>query len=113
MIRTSFLAILFLFPLSAASAQYVYGDTQLTAPGQCGVFLDSNPRTAISTVLVGTVHTCKLDVSGVSNGSHSVKFTAVATNDPTWGTQESGQSAPFAFSRPGSPAAPTNLRLGP
>lgn len=113
MTRLFALAILFLLPLSAASAQFVYGDTQLTLPGQCGVFLDAIPKVTIATTLVGTIHTCKYDVSTVANGSHSIKFTAIGANDPVWGSQESVQSAPFAFVRPASPIAPSNLRLGP
>lgn len=76
---------------------------------QCGVFLDAAAKVVIPAV--GT--TCTYDVSTVSVGLHSIKMTAISVNDPVWGSQESAQSAAFSFTRPGTPAAPSGLRLTP
>ncbi len=106
------LLFLLLFPATAGAVQF-YADTALSVPGQCGIFLDTAPKVVTPTVLVGTVHTCKYDVSGVSNGPHTIAATAIGVSDPIWGAQESAPSAPFAFSRPATPTAPGNARLGP
>lgn len=110
--RVIYLALFVSFP-AASQAVNLYADTALTAPGSCGIYLDAAAKVVVPTVLVGTVHTCKYDVTGVSNGAHTAKITAIATSDPVWGSQESAQSAPFPFVKPAIPSAPTSLRLGP
>ena len=52
------------------------------------------------------------DVSGVSNGSHTVVLTSIV-DDPVWGSQESAHSAPLTFVRPAPPDVPVSLRLAP
>jgi hypothetical protein len=56
---------------------------------------------------------CKYDLVNIANGSHTVTLTAITTNDPVWGTQESDPSPPFVFVRPARPEIPVTLRLAP
>lgn len=88
-----------------------------TTPLQCGVFLDTAPKTVIpGTVLVMPVGTvCKFDLGAVAVGQHSITMTVITTNDPKYGSQESPQSAPLAFSLPWPTplVAPGGLQLFP
>lgn len=53
-----------------------------------------------------------VDVGGIATGAHTLVITAVR-NDAVWGRQESAPAAPFAFTRPAVPAAPSGLVLKP
>jgi hypothetical protein len=56
---------------------------------------------------------CSFDVSTVTPGTHTISMTAIAVNDPVWGSTESAKSSPLTFTRPTPPAAPTGLNLLP
>jgi hypothetical protein len=102
----------FLIPLlmipSAYAAPHLYGNVE---PGvtSCGMVLDGAPK-VVMPVVAGQ---CKFDLANVSNGSHTVTLTAIAENDPVWGTQESAPSAPFVFVRPAAPTAPSTVKIAP
>jgi hypothetical protein len=106
-------ALLFAWASCAVAQPYLYADTVGTSVTltTCGVFMDAQPKTVAGTVLVGTIVTCKHDLSGITGGSHTVRVTAIV-NDPIWGPLESVQSLPFTFTKPSTLAAPTGLRLG-
>jgi hypothetical protein len=110
-----FFLLLLLAIVSVASAQpFLYADTAGTSISTttCGIYMDALPKVTTPTVLVGTVVTCKYDLSGIANGSHTVKMTAI-TNDPAWGALESPPSPPFVFVKPAGITAPVNLRVAP
>lgn len=102
------LCLLLALPGMAFAAPFVIADV-VAGVGQCGVYLDATPRVLVPAV----AGQCKYDLAGVSVGAHSVTMTAMTINDPIWGTQESAQSVPLAFSRPAGPAVPTGLVLIP
>ncbi len=97
-------------------APFVVSDPLTTGVTQCGVFLDAAakvtiPVTAVTMPVAGNI--CKVDVGGVSAGNHTVSMTAITVNDPIWGSQESPQSSPLAFTKPAVPTVPSGLRLTP
>lgn len=98
--------------LIATSAQgaSVVADT-VAGVTSCGVYLDAQAKQTVPVITTTTPPQCKFDVSTVTAGAHTITMTAISTNDPTWGSQESPKSSPFAFTRPASQAAPSNLRL--
>lgn len=101
---------------NAFAGPFVVSDPLASGTTSCGVFLDAAGKVTIAVVpatapAVGNI--CKFDVSGVSTGSHTIQMTAIAVNDPVWGSQESAKSSPLVFVRPGTPAAPTGLLLTP
>jgi hypothetical protein len=82
-------------------------------PTFVGVFIDTLPKVEIPVVKDATGKAfCKYDIGNLTVGQHSVKF-AYIVKDPVWGTLESGQSTPFAFSRPTIPTTPVGLGLIP
>jgi hypothetical protein len=91
---------------SANAAPFVVADV-VAGVSSCGVTLDGQPQPAVT----ASNNQCRFDVSGVSNGQHTMTMTARTVNDPVWGTQESAPSAPFVFAKPAAPAVPGNLRL--
>lgn len=90
---------------------------QATTPLQCGIFLDAAPKAVIPATVVatpaGTI--CKFDVAAVPVGQHTITMTVITTNDPKYGSQESLQSPPLAFSLPWPTplVAPGGLQLTP
>lgn len=99
--------VLLLFVTSVVGAQpFLIADVP-AGTTSCGVFLDAIPKVTIA--VTGLI--CKYDLAGIAVGAHSAKVTAIALNDPVWGTQESTQSAPLAFTKPAVPGAPSGLRL--
>ena len=106
------LAILAFVP-SAYAAPFVVSDPVDPATTQCGVFLNAAPKVTVPVTVTAGVKTCKYDLATLASGTHTVKMTAITINDPVWGSQESAQSAPLAFSRPGVPVAPVGLGLSP
>ena len=89
--------------------------SDLVAPGtaQCGVYVDAQPKVTVPVTAITGGVICKFDVATISTGSHSVQMTAIAVNDPVWGSQESGKSVPLTFVRPAQPTVPVGLVLVP
>ena len=104
--------ILAMFSASALAAPFVVTDPLDASATHCGVFLDAAPKQTVPVAVEGTNKICKFDVQGISNGSHSIRMTAIS-NDPIWGVQESPQSVPLAFVKPAAPATPAGIRLAP
>jgi len=110
------LFLLVFISLPAFSAPHVVTDVLASGTVQCGVFLDANAK-VISPVVpaappaVGNI--CSFDVSTVTPGAHTISMTAIAVNDPVWGSQESAKSSPLSFTRPAPPATPGNLQILP
>jgi hypothetical protein len=98
------LLALFALPVHAAS---VVGDV-VAGVTSCGVVLDGGPKTTIPAV----AGACTYNVNSVSNGSHTITMTAIAS-DPVWGVLESAPSLPFVFVKPAGTSAPASLRLIP
>lgn len=100
--------LLFVLSTTANAAVFVVGDV---AAGynitQCRVFEDG---VDVGVVPVDINNMCWHAVTNISNGQHSVTMTAIV-DDPIWGRQESAQSVPLSFVRPGQPSAPGGLRL--
>lgn len=105
------LAVALLVALPAL-AQSVVSDPVDARGTHCGVFLNALAKQTIAVTVEGTGKICKFDVSGLPNGSHTIRMTLIA-NDPIWGVQESPQSAPLAFVKPAAPATPAGVRLIP
>lgn len=103
------LILLALFIVQPAfAAPFVVADV-VAGVASCGVYLDTNAKV----VVPATGTTCRYDLAGLPSGSHVVKLTAITVADPIWGTQESVESAPLPFVKPGVPAAPSGLTLTP
>lgn len=78
----------------------------------CGFATDGGARTDIVVATSGTDKICKMDLAGLTTGSHVVNATAVAV-DAVWGRLESAPSANFTFAVPTIPAVPSGLKLTP
>lgn len=91
---------------AAWAAPFVVADV-VAGVTSCGVFLDSGAKMTVP----ATALLCKWDAASVTTGAHVVRMTAITVADPVWGTQESVQSAPLNFTRPGVPAVPSTPRL--
>lgn len=109
------LLLISLFCCAPAHAVGPFVASDILVPGvsQCGVFMDAAPKVTIPVIAVTGGNICKLDISGLPPGAHSVTMTAIAVNDPIYGSQESPPSLPLAFTKPSPPAAPTGLKLIP
>jgi hypothetical protein len=105
-------AVLLLCATSAVAAPFIVSDPLDPRATNCGVFLDSAAKAVIPVTSVATGNICKFDVGGISNGSHTIKMTAIA-NDPVWGSLESAESLPLVFARPGQTTIPGGLKLAP
>ena len=106
--KKAVVAVVSLVSFSIQAAPFAVVDV-VAGVAQCGVYLDAAPKATIP----ATALQCKYDLSTVSAGAHSIKMTAISIADPVWGTQESAQTSPLAFSRPVAPAVPTGLVLTP
>lgn len=107
--KTLIALLLLLFSVGASASPFVVADV-VTGVAQCGVVLDG----AAKVLIPSTGTTCKYDLTAaLPVGPHTVTMTALTVNDPVWGTQESGASSPLAFTKPGTPAAPSGLQLSP
>lgn len=51
---------------------------------------------------------CRYSLNGLKSGAHTILMRAVLIDD-IWGRLESVDSAPFAFSKPVAPVAPSGL----
>jgi hypothetical protein len=93
-----------------AQAPHLYGNVEDVVT-HCGMVLDGAPKIT-APIVPGTPKQCKFSVSAVSVGPHTVTLTAIIMDPAGWVTEESAPSAPFLFTRPATPVAPTTLRLG-
>lgn len=95
----------------ATASPFVVSDpTEDTRPTECGYLLDGGVRKSVPVVLVNGKPACKIDVSTVNPGVHTITATFAYT-DPVWGFQESPNSSPLGFTRPGALPAPSPLGL--
>ena len=83
-----------------------------TQPTHCGVWLNALPRTEIPVTASAAGPYCKYDLVGLTVGSHTIRLSHVR-KDAVWGDQESAQSAPFGFNKPGAPRVPSGTSLSP
>ena len=104
--------VLTLLSPMALSAPFVVSDPLDPRATHCGILMDVAPKVVIPVVAEAGGNICKFDLAGISNGSHTVKMTAIA-NDPIWGSQESAESVPLSFVRPAAPSVPAGLGLQP
>jgi hypothetical protein len=98
--------------LLAQAAPFVVSDPVDPACTHCGFKTDAGTRTDVAVALDGTAKICKLDISSLAAGSHTVNATAVAI-DPVWGRRESVASANFPFVVTTVPVPPLGLGLRP
>jgi hypothetical protein len=110
-------ALLLLLPSFAGAAPFIVSDPYPSAsnskPTHCGLYLDAAAKveSAVTTDAAGTY--CKLDMAGVTVGSHSAKLSFIV-RDVVWGALEGAQSVPFSFARPLAPTvAPSGVSLSP
>lgn len=107
-----FIALLtFACAASAQAAPHLYGTVQ-DGVTHCGVVIDGAPKVTVPVIQGSTPLTCRLDLASLGTGPHVATMTAII-DDPVWGTQESAPSAPFSFTRPAAPAAPSTPHLAP
>lgn len=106
----AFLVVLFLVFSSFAFAANIEADAPAGAT-QCGFYLDTATTPTLVTVTAGK---CRLNVSAVTVGTHSVTADA-RVPDPIWGTAISPKASPaFTFTKPGPVGSPpTNFVLVP
>lgn len=102
-------------PVANAQATNFYCDTALTVAGSCDIYVDALPKVNAPTVLVGSIHTCKYDITSLAVGAHTLTCAAVSVAaDPTWGAQTSAKASPaLPYTKYGLLMPPTNLRTGP
>jgi hypothetical protein len=110
-----FIILLSLITGTVSAAPFIIADVSLDTiqPTHCGIYIDTSPKTEIVVVkdAAGKAY-CKVDVGTLTIGAHTIKKTYIV-KDPIWGTLESAQSVPFAFSRPMLPTTPVGLELAP
>ena len=107
------LATILAFVVSPALAVTVVGDLPDQTTTHCAFQFDGGAWGADTPVVtISGQRLCAVDVSGISEGAHTVAAKAVK-NDPLWGRLESVPSSPLAFTRPAAPAAPAGTRLVP
>jgi len=96
----------------AQATPFVVSDSTTQTVTHCGILLDSNAKVEVPVVTVTpTTAICKYDVGNVSVGQHTIKATFINV-DPLWGRNESVQSAPFDFIRPGAGTITSPSGLG-
>ena len=106
------MVVLMLMSTSALAAPFVVSDPLDPRATHCGILMDATAKVVIPVVAEAGGNICKFDLAGISNGAHTVKATAIAI-DPIWGSQESVESLPLSFVKPGVPTAPGGLGLQP
>jgi hypothetical protein len=102
--------ILSLLSFNAVAAPFIISDPLDSAVTHCGWKTDSGIRIDVPVALSGTDKICKLDLSNLVAGSHTLSATAVAI-DPIFGRRESVPTANFLLVVPSVPALPSGLRL--
>jgi hypothetical protein len=94
----------------ASAAPFVESDPTTQTVSHCGVVIDTAAKYDVAVV----ASACKIDISGVTVGTHTIKATFVRI-DPIWGRSESVFSLPLTFTRPAAvmPTAPVGLVIIP
>lgn len=112
--KTLLLTLLLGLPSIAIAGPFVVTDPTTQIVTHCGYVLDVDAKVDSPVAVVTGGSMCKIDVSMVAAGSHTIKATFVNI-DPVWGRSESVFSVPLTFVRPAStlPNAPTNLMINP
>jgi len=110
--RKILLLVLMLLSPVALSAPFVVSDPLDPTVTHCGILMDAAAKVVIPVVPDVGGNICQYDLAGISNGSHTVRATAIAA-DPVFGDQESAESLPLSFVKPGQPGAPGGLKLRP
>ncbi len=91
--------------LFATAAPFVVSDPLVVRATQCGVYVDTASMVTSPVVAAMGGNICAYDLAGIAPGAHVVTMTAIAVNDPIWGSQQSVKSSPLAFTVPGTSAA--------
>jgi hypothetical protein len=97
----------------AIAAPVVISDSWTAAqkPTHCGLLLDAKAKVDVPVATDASGNPfCQFDLSSVTSGAHRIKATAIII-DPVWGRQESAESLPLDFSRPGAPGVPSGLLI--
>jgi hypothetical protein len=97
MMRALATACLLALSQFAMADPFVVSDPVADGVTQCGVYIDTAARVTSPVVAATGGNICKYDLAGLSVGPHLVTMTAIAVNDPIWGSQESAHSSPLAF----------------
>ena len=110
--RKILVVVLTLMSPMALAAPFVVSDPLDPRATHCGVLMDSAPKQVIPVTAEAGGNICKFDLSGVAEGSHTVRMTSIAMDGAvTWG--ESVASPPLSFVKQGVPNAPAGLELRP
>ena len=95
------------------AAPFVVSDPTLQGVTHCGSVLDGGVKVDSMVAVSPLGKSCKIDVGAVGAGNHSITASFVNI-DPTYGRQESVQSAPLDFTVPSKSLNGTGaLRLVP
>ena len=103
-------ALLALVSFPAFAAPFAMADPPAAAT-HCVFTIDSLSPVVVAVEVVAPFN-CKTDVGAVAVGPHTVKVRSRRV-DPVWGTVESVDTAPLAFTKPGPLVVPTGLTLTP
>jgi spore coat protein U-like protein len=99
--------IMLALSFSLSAAPFVQSEATTQAVTSCLVTLDSAAPVTAPIVDVTGGKACKLDLSGIGFGSHTLTAKYVIT-DAIWGNAESPLSAPFTFIKPDLTIQPPN-----
>ena len=95
------------------AAPFVVSDPTLQGVTHCGYVLDGGVKVDSIVAVSPLGKSCKIDVGSAATGNHSITASFVNI-DPTYGRQESIQSAPLEFTVPAKILnAPGVLRIVP
>lgn len=102
--------LLLLASINVYAAPFVVSDPSTQTVTHCGVVIDTQPKFDVPVINKA----CKVDISTVTEGAHTIKATFVNI-DPVWGRSESVFSTPLNFVRPSAQLliAPSNLVITP
>lgn len=106
-----YIAALCFVAAPAAAAPYLEADLPDQTTTHCALSLNGGAF-GPDTPVVGVPRRCRHDLAAVPVGVNSVRVVAVK-DEAVWGRQESAPSAPFVFTRPSAPGAPSGSRLVP
>ena len=97
----------------AVAAPFVVSDPTLQGVTHCGYVLDGGVKVDSLVAVSPLGKSCKIDIGTVGVGNHTITASFVNI-DPTYGRQESVQSAPLDFTVPAKGLNGTGvLRLVP
>lgn len=96
-LRSATLLLALLTPSVGAGAQFVVSDPVEAGTIYCGFYVDSQPRVTLPVEPTPAGNICKLPIDAIGAGSHSIVATAIAVDDPVFGSQESVPSIPLVM----------------